>query len=200
MKKVRHILKNGQRLVTKNSEETKFIFVRDVEYRKYGKTTRRIIEVQCDCGRKREVQYNNVRGGFSTSCGFAPCRLPANTGNRNIETGYNALWYSYRKGAEERKLSFELTKDEFKKFLAGNCYYCDDPPSSIYQIKNSRTGEIRAGIPIVYNGIDRVDNYKGYTMENSVSCCGTCNKMKTAHSADFFLEHIRKIYNHKLKT
>lgn len=29
-----------------------------------------------------------------------------------------------------------------------------------------------------YNGIDRLDNTKGYTPENSVACCKHCNSLK----------------------
>ena len=30
----------------------------------------------------------------------------------------------------------------------------------------------------IYNGIDRIDNSKGYEKYNSVSCCEKCNRMK----------------------
>jgi hypothetical protein len=33
-------------------------------------------------------------------------------------------------------------------------------------------------IVIEYNGIDRVDNEKGYLVENCVPCCFTCNSLK----------------------
>ena len=46
----------------------------------------------------------------------------------------------------------------------------------------------------LYNGIDRKDNNIGYIIENCVSCCGICNRMKMDMSYDDFLNHIRLIY------
>jgi 5-methylcytosine-specific restriction endonuclease McrA len=43
------------------------------------------------------------------------------------------------------------------------------------------------------NGIDRIDSNKGYTMDNCVSCCWTCNRMKGNMTQQNFLEHISKI-------
>jgi hypothetical protein len=189
-----HKLKKDEKLFTSKGIETKWVFIKDIEYKKYGKTVRRIIEVICECGRKKHVQYNNVRAGHSVCCGFSPCRIPSNTGKRSIETSYNCLFYSYKKGAIDRGFLFDLDKDYFKKLLSNNCFYCDKKPSSLYQIKNSKTGEIRAGIPLVYNGIDRFDNKKGYTLNNCVTCCEICNRMKMASTADNFKKQIKKIY------
>ncbi len=189
----RHILKSGQELFTKNGDKTSWIYIRDVEYRKYGKTIRRIIEVECICGKRKDVQYNNVVGGHSVCCGTGLCKKPYNKNTRSSETTYNSIYYAYKKGAEKRGYDFNLSRDDFKNFLNKNCYYCGSKPTNIYKITNSKTKEVRAGIPIVYNGIDRIDNSIGYTIENSITCCETCNRMKTNHTLDFFIKHIEKI-------
>ena len=43
----------------------------------------------------------------------------------------------------------------------------------------------------VYNGIDRVDNSKGYTLNNILVCCYDCNTKKGAITK----EMIYKLYN-----
>jgi hypothetical protein len=48
----------------------------------------------------------------------------------------------------------------------------------------------------VCQGVDRVDNTKGYTLANSVPCCKVCNRMKMAMTKDDFLTHIRKVHSH----
>lgn len=40
------------------------------------------------------------------------------------------------------------------------------------------------------NGIDRVDNTRGYEKGNVVPCCGTCNLLKGARTVDEFLAQI----------
>lgn len=51
--------------------------------------------------------------------------------------------------------------------------------------------------PYVWNGIDRVDNSKGYTMKNCVPCDGVVNKAKLCMSKDEFLEMCKAVSNHK---
>lgn len=193
----RHILTPNQRLTTKKGILSKWTYLRDIEYKKYGKSIKRIVEVRCECGTIKNVQYNNIRGGGSLCCGNNLCKIPYNKNNRSIDASYNSLFYAYKTGAKKRGYSFELTVDDFKYFLDKNCFYCNDVPSSIYRILDSKTGEIRSGIPLTYNGIDRMDNSVGYTKTNCITCCKTCNQMKMDSNYNFFLDHINKIYKNK---
>ena len=43
-----------------------------------------------------------------------------------------------------------------------------------------------------YNGIDRIDNNIGYTIDNSVSCCKYCNFAKNDFLLDEFLLWIKR--------
>lgn len=104
--------------------------------------------------------------------------------NDNIENEHyelfkfplNVTYYKYQVGALDRKLEFKLTKKEFDNLIIKNCYYCKSIPSK-------------------YSGIDRLDNNKGYNLENCVACCTTCNFMKHNLNYDDFILHIKKIYN-----
>lgn len=42
-------------------------------------------------------------------------------------------------------------------------------------------------------GIDRVDNSIGYSMNNSVSCCIICNRMKRNYKVEEFINHCKKV-------
>ena len=54
-----------------------------------------------------------------------------------------------------------------------NCFYCNSTPNNVKKTKNSINGGL------VYSGIDRIDNTKHYTKENSVPCCKICNYAKS---------------------
>ena len=82
----------------------------------------------------------------------------------------------YKKNAKKRNIDFNLTKQQFYDLTAQPCYYC---------------GELNN-----YNGIDRVDSSKNYTLDNCVPCCSYCNKMKMDYSKDFWLSHMKKILVH----
>lgn len=105
--------------------------------------------------------------------------------NNNIENEHyelfkfplNVTYYKYHHGAIERKLEFTLTKEDFESIIINNCYYCKSKPTK-------------------YSGIDRFDNNEGYTLENCVPCCTTCNFLKHTLSYDDFILQINKIYNH----
>lgn len=199
MKKIKHDLIVNERVLSISGILSDWVYLKDVEPIHYGKTVRRVIAVKCKCGRIKEVQYNNIRNGASLCCGFSPCKIPINKNSRSIETTYNSLFYAYSAGAKKRNYSFDLTLDEFKGYLDKNCYYCNSKPSSVYQIKDSKTGKIRAGLPLIYNGIDRLNNKIGYNIKNCITCCETCNRMKMKYDYDFFLNHIKKIFNNKIK-
>jgi hypothetical protein len=92
--------------------------------------------------------------------------------HRKTDKGY---YSTYRGGAVRRGYSFELNHDEFVRILLGECVYCGAEKAM---------------------GIDRVDNEIGYTSSNSVACCAHCNRMKWAHSKEFFFAHILKIAHH----
>ena len=90
------------------------------------------------------------------------------------ERPYKKVFQSYKSNAKSRNLDFKLSYEEFKVLLLKNCYYCDD----------------------VSQGVDRINNNQGYTVENSVSCCTTCNFMKNTHTLGNFIQHIEKIHSH----
>jgi hypothetical protein len=52
---------------------------------------------------------------------------------------------------------------------------------------------------ILYSGIDRKDNNKGYTLENSVSCCTQCNTAKLNFTTEQFMDWIEKVYLNFIK-
>ena len=47
-------------------------------------------------------------------------------------------------------------------------------------------------------GLDRINNEKGYTEENSAPCCKTCNFMKKAMTKEEFINHIIRINDYSL--
>ena len=85
---------------------------------------------------------------------------------------------------------FKLTKNDFELLTKKNCYYCGGVPNNIQKALKGK--EI-----YVYNGIERVDNTRGYLSKNCVSCCKKCNSFKLNTSVEDFLNHIKKIYEYK---
>ena len=94
---------------------------------------------------------------------------------RKIEN-INSQYGVYIQSSNHRNIHFELTIDEYEFIAQNPCYYCG-------------TVNIQRG----FNGVDRVDNYLGYSNSNCVACCSMCNYMKgTLSKSNFFqrIEHI----------
>ncbi len=103
------------------------------------------------------------------------------------EASFNELLSHYKYHAKNRNLTWDLTKEEFRFLTKQNCFYCGKIPSH-----KSRKDKRFNGI-YIYNGIDRIDNNKGYIKENVVPCCGICNKAKGSRSYDEFIAWIKRV-------
>ena len=96
---------------------------------------------------------------------------------------------SYRKSARKRGLVWELTDEDFERLTALDCFYCGQPPSAV-QKPNRSTYE---GGDFVHNGLDRMDSKLGYTPENVLPCCTTCNYAKSDMPFDDFMAWIARL-------
>lgn len=105
--------------------------------------------------------------------------------------GFRAMWHVYNSNALTYGRNFELSPDEFESIISRNCYYCGEAP------RTRRWASIKGDI--TYNGIDRVDNTKGYTLTNVVPCCSTCNLWKKNKNTVDFLTHAEKVAAYQAK-
>jgi hypothetical protein len=85
-------------------------------------------------------------------------------------------WNHYVKGAKRRGLDFTLTKTQFESLLIQPCFYCN------HFIKDE------------INGIDRINNHKGYIAENVVTCCKICNITKGSQHPQEWLDKMYAIH------
>ena len=85
------------------------------------------------------------------------------------------LSYAYYKNIMKRK-DFQLTEEQYDALRQGGCHYCGRSCTETHT-----------------NGIDRVDNDRGYVIGNCVSCCSDCNYAKGSMTADEFIQKCVKI-------
>ena len=135
--------------------------------------------ISCGCQRRNSEEWK------SKGPKIKPWQL------KEGESAFNNLFYQYKRGAEIRNLEFDLSKEQFKKLTKEPCFYCGDMETMVKRGQGKTSGDY------YYNGIDRVNNDMGYTIENCVASCSLCNFMKHKNSQDIFLNQIRKIYEYK---
>lgn len=146
---------------------------------KRNNTVHRKYECVCNsCGKKYLYDAGAIRRN-----GFVGCRCSDNTSSKRY------VFSNYTRNAQLKNRTFDLSFKEFVEICEGKCYYCGTEPQTLVN-KKDLYGTWK------YNGVDRVDNSIGYTKENSVTCCKTCNMMKKNMTFDEFTSKIKSIYSH----
>jgi hypothetical protein len=148
-----------------------------------------IWECLCDCGKTKNVLTNALRARRVGSCG---CLLIV------PDPAFSGLLGNYKGSAKSRGITWELTQEQFRKLTESPCYYTGREPSNIYTSVSSRN-RTKCGLSLAgndtytYNGIDRLDSDKGYTLENCVPCCKDANLAKQSLSHDEFIALCKEI-------
>ena len=156
-----------------------------------GKCTHAYWNCRCDGGGRlckgtetAPVASGHLLNGHTISCG---CK-------RSFKSTSPVTWLfaSYKKHAKDANRLFEISKETFASLVIQNCDYCGRPPAQ-------RVISVLPAHPkFVYNGIDRIDNAKGYVEGNVVPCCGPCNDMKCDKSREEFLRLVEAVYRHRI--
>lgn len=84
---------------------------------------------------------------------------------------------TYKSGAKYRGHLFDLSVEEFSTFWQKDCSYC--------------------GSAITTIGLDRIDSSVGYQIDNLISCCSVCNRMKLDHNEQEWLDKMFTILKYK---
>lgn len=82
-----------------------------------------------------------------------------------------------------------ISFDTYCNLTHSKCKYCGEQHSNCVKDK-------KHDIYYQYNGIDRLDSSVGYTQENCVPCCKTCNCAKLCMSEEQFHEWIKRVYRY----
>lgn len=180
--------------------------IEELKERKFGG---RQFKCLCICGNTTNV-YSGALGKTTNSCGCKQRDFVKNLGlvGNKKESGavtLNAFERKYKIAAENRGYEWSLSQDEFRTLIKGNCHWCGEVAplrNRYFDSEGLRTKEYFSKDStnadrhwVNMNGIDRVNNSKGYTIENSVSCCKECNRMKMNMDRTLFLEKCFKIAN-----
>lgn len=149
---------------------------------------------RCDCGTFCTVSSRSLRAGNTTSCG---CLVE----DKSIEAMERAAYYEYCRSAKRRSIACEITYEEFLVLTKQNCYYCLSVPQNTIEDKRTRKDGKRYNTNIfIYNGLDRVDSTKGYTLDNVVPCCKYCNMMKSNTEIEEFINRVNLIAKNHPRT
>lgn len=88
----------------------------------------------------------------------------------------------YQNNARHKNRNFDLSEEDFVEMTKQPCIYCGG-------YSDTYSGE-------QFNGIDRIDSNIGYSINNCVTCCSTCNRMKMDLDVDEWISKMKQIINY----
>lgn len=142
-----------------------------VGYFEEGLKKRAAFKFKCDCGKYTFQSARDVKNGRVKSCGCLHKEVVAKIGKdnalKNCQGFTNLLFYKFNQGAKRRNIDVNIDQIQFESFLQKRCHYCNAKPTNTFKAKTSCL--------YYYNGLDRMDSKKDYSMDNIVTCCKHCN-------------------------
>lgn len=156
----------------------------------------------CACGGEKITTWSNLQSGHAKSCGCAwkEAGQKRRKGDAAALTGW---WKNITNNEKKRGLSVTIAKEEAIKIGQQPCHYCGDQAQvTTYYAAQYRHQALKLGcydedyyqsLCIQMNGLDRVDNSRGYEPDNVVACCRMCNRAKNDCSVDDFIAWARRL-------
>ena len=100
----------------------------------------------------KDCQSFNLRKHYSDN---RPSKLESQRLYRNKNHHIKKYRDYLKNDIEKFNTELDFSKDELKERLKSECFYCGESDKN--------------------RGLDRIDNMKGHTVENTVVCCELCN-------------------------
>tara|TARA_Y100000310_G_C20046907_1_gene518723 strand:+ start:61 stop:498 length:438 start_codon:yes stop_codon:yes gene_type:complete len=133
----------------------------------------------------------DVRSGKTKTCGFNHPHYE----DRSMPAFNRIYDHSYKKRAIQNGWDFTLSRKTFRNLTQQDCHYCGSPPTRNTSVTTTHTiSEYK------YNGLDRIDSSKGYTLDNVVPCCGVCNHAKHTMPYKDFIGWLDRIVKFRSKS
>jgi len=147
-----YINKNLARFIL--NETTKDIIFKDGNFLNCQKANLQIVQRGQQRWRKANINYYNKNKHKESF------KIMRKVCCKEYSSRFSSRFIAAKKMAERRNLEWKLTFDQYVEFLNKPCYYTGQ--------KLNPTG----------SGLDRIDNYKGYTIDNVLPCIGWVNKLR----------------------
>lgn len=135
-----------------------------------NKKASKVMGICAMCGENKNLRYKKS----------TVCQKCYSTKITKITHSPESKFNMGKKSAKNRGYTWDITLEDYKIITSKSCFYCNGP------------------LPETGCGLDRMDNDKGYTIENVVPCCNLCNIIKgTTLTVSETIEAVKSIQEEK---
>lgn len=153
---------------------------------------------ECDCGGIVKVKGKmlgwTIGGTRSCGCLTSICK------RKDKDRVYRESYRGHIRHARDKNFT-PVPYNLWVEIVVNPCYYCGEIDERVsrglLQSKFATDSDIQYTKRYI-NGIDRLDNNRGYELDNCVPCCAQCNKMKLNYPKEYFYKRVETIYNHHI--
>jgi len=152
---------------------------------------------RCDCGKIKSVSAGSLRDNHTKSCGCWKIENSREVCRKNFTKEITVpprrnIFTQYIAKCKKKNIEFLISENNFYELIERPCYYCGSNPKNLKTVRTSATKVKK----YFYNGIDRINNNKGYEKNNVVPCCNICNKAKLNLPLTEFYNWVKMIYSY----
>lgn len=147
--------------------------------------------VRCDCGNEFIARCTNLRTGRSKSCKNCAWEKRSKTKSIQVTQHQQMFRRLILDRCKKHNIEVSITVDDYTKIINQNCFYCGDAPKETTRFATRKYVNTE---PVFANGVDRIDSSVGYTLNNCIPCCTSCNYAKHQLTQKEFFDKIIKIY------
>ncbi len=118
------------------------------------------------------------------------------------------LFHRSHMNAKRRGIPWQISLEEFIAVVLCNCFWCDAPPSDIYNVAITKNGYTQRKFQsyltkhgwIKHGGLDRIDTSSGYELRNVLPACKYCNFARNDRTVLEFQDWIYQVTNFRKTT
>jgi 5-methylcytosine-specific restriction endonuclease McrA len=152
----------------------------------------------CECGNEVIALTDTLKNGHTKSCGCLKLERVSelhearrgSTTFSETEAFFRGLYLTYKYSAKTRNLTFALNEEDVREIAQKPCMYCGQLDEKCITYSVYKKVRRKA------SGIDRLDNKRGYELDNVVPCCERCNMAKKTMDYQEFTTFIKDVYEH----
>jgi 5-methylcytosine-specific restriction endonuclease McrA len=152
-------------------------------------------QCECKCGEIVKVSSAGLLKNKINAC--KKCTALSRKSLDRTPILKHRIYKHYHFRSKKKNIPFDISFEKFTYLSDQPCHYCGLKNSNLSTERTYKGKKVTDAV-VFYNGLDRIDNNKGYTEDNIYTCCQICNYAKNNMSLEQFELWLTQTYNYHI--